>query len=143
MTFNIKIGLLIGLTYWISPVLAPFPPCSPFTFLNKLIDFNSLTSDLSPFHPVQECPFEDPTDAPLEMQFFLANDPVWAFNTLLDEIIWFFEKGIPRLLRMTLGLEEFEFDLDILTGETESFQQFGRETRKTEFFFKDIPNEKK
>ena len=70
-----------------------------------------------------------------ELQFFSANDPVWALNTLIDEQIWIMEKGIPRLLRRILTGEEFEVDLDILTGETESFQHLGRDTRKTKSFF--------
>ena len=31
------------------------PPCSPLIFINKLVESNSLTSDLHPFYPVPPC----------------------------------------------------------------------------------------
>ena len=30
------------------------------------------------------------------------------------ELVWFLKTGFPRMLRMFLGLEQFEFDLGIL-----------------------------
>ena len=43
------------------PVTAPFPPCSPLTFINRVVQSSNLSSDLHPYYPVPPCGYRGGT----------------------------------------------------------------------------------
>ena len=43
------------------PVTAPFPPCSPLTFINRVVQSSNLSSDLHPYYPVPPCTYRGGT----------------------------------------------------------------------------------
>lgn len=85
----------------IHPTVAPIPPCSPLTFINKLVESDEaawLLRDL-PGHPVPPCPYPDPSQATLDersvLYFFLSN-PQRILNELRREGDFWSQRGLAR-----------------------------------------------
>lgn len=134
--------LLLHLLTCIVPIRAPLPPCTPFLFLNKLVEANNWSSDMNPYYPVRPCPYQNPRKAPLRMQFAIFNPPKVLLNHIGTELNWLVHKGIPRGMRMLLGRERFRVNSKILregphrhyTG-SERRQQFGHNSVKTKQYY--------
>lgn len=122
---------------------APLPPCTPFLFINKLVESNNWSSDMNPYYPVKPCPYQNPRDAPLKLQFASAHGPGFLMNHAAAELGWFLKTGLPRAMRMLMGREKFQMNRNILkegynrhhTG-NERVQHFGRKTYKSKSYFK-------
>ena len=122
---------------------APLPPCTPFLFVNKLVESNNWSSDMNPYYPVRPCPYEDPRKAPLNLQFVLFSGPKKLMEHLTTELSWFMKTGLPRAVRMLTGKEKFLVNENIFnegynrhyTG-TERVQHFGRNTFKSKKYYK-------
>ena len=98
---------LLVLVLHTPPVPAPFPPCSPLFFLNKVIESNNWSSDLQGYYPVKPCPYRDPKRAPSRLRFIWANPPSLWWDHIFREGLWFIFVGIPRAAKMLLGKEKF------------------------------------
>jgi hypothetical protein len=97
------------------------PPCSPFSFINKLVESNSFTSDLHPYYPVPPCRHGSPAAA------LAAGDAASVLGTgprgiardparhLLWELAWLLATGLPRKLALLTGREQLQVDGRILT----------------------------
>ena len=110
--------IIIFSIFFMPGVFAPVPRCSPFAFfINKLMEANSLTSDMNPYFPVPACEYGGPFQAmwagDYDSVFVLAN-PGNIPRHNLYELTWIVLKGWPRLQRILAGEEEFEFDPNIL-----------------------------
>ena len=122
---------------------APLPPCTPFLFVNKMVESNNWSSDMNPYYPVRPCPYKNPRDAPLRLQFAIFNGPDTLMKHVSTELGWFLKKGLPRAMRMLTGKERFVVNNRILkeghhrhyTG-YERKQHFGRKTYKTKGYYK-------
>ena len=137
VAFGLWNGLLLTL---VSSVTAPLPPCTPFLWLNKFVESNNWSSDMSPFYPIEPCPFEDPSQAPLHLQYAIAS-PKRLVHQLTNEFSWLVTKGIPRAVKMLKGQEKFRVDLRIRQEGHQKHhtdqprrQHFGRKTYKTKDF---------
>lgn len=89
----------------IGEIVAPIPPCSPFRFVNEVVESRELKwlfRDL-PSHPTaKKCPYPNKFQAPIEEQSLLAyliKDPNRITKEIRDETTWFAEKGLGRINR--------------------------------------------
>ena len=122
---------------------APLPPCTPFLFINKMVESNNWSSDMNPYYPVKPCPYKNPRDAPLKLQFASAHGPGFLLSHAAAELGWFMKTGLPRAMRMLMGKEKFKMNSNIMkegyhrhyTG-NERVQHFGRRTNKSKSYFK-------
>ena len=84
-------------------ITAPFPPCSPLTFINKMVESNSLTSDLHPYYPVPPCQYQAGTLEALAKHdlenVFIQDLP----RNIAYEVAWAAGTGIPRLVSAIQG----------------------------------------
>ena len=78
---------------------APLPPCTPFLFINKMVESNNWSSDMNPYYPVRPCPYKDPSKAPLRLQFAVFSGPKTLINHVTTELSWFMKTGLPRAVR--------------------------------------------
>ena len=81
--FEFQILALFG-----TSIIAPLPPCSPFLFVNKMIESNNWSSDMNPFYPVKPCPYKDPSKAPHHMRFVTDNGKKFLIDHIQQELAW-------------------------------------------------------
>jgi hypothetical protein len=104
--------------------------------INKMMESNNWSSDLSPYYPVEPCPYANPNDAPANLRFLVASGQDLG-DIATSEISWMLRKGIPRAGRMISGRERFVQDPRILREGYHSAartSQFGRNTFKTRYY---------
>ena len=98
---------VVGLTILclVGQITAPIPPCSPFRFVNDVIESPELAwlfHDL-PGHPTaRRCPYPSRFQAPIEEQSLIAyliKDPNRITKEVRDEATWFADKGLSRINR--------------------------------------------
>ena len=65
----------VGILHLVTDVIAPLPPCTPFLWVNKMIESNNWTSDMNPYYPVKPCPYKDPDKAPPRLRFAIFSGP--------------------------------------------------------------------
>merc|ERR1719350_1381753 len=109
------------LIFWVffalfGSTIAPLPPCTPFLWVNKMVESNNWSSDMNPYYPVKPCPYRDPDKAPLRMRFAIFSGPRKLMYHIGTEVFWLFTKGklnnifftgLPRAARMIMGREKF------------------------------------
>jgi len=98
-------------------VPAPVPRCSPFIVINKVVEWQSWSSDMNPFFPVPPCEYGGPLQALLAGDMnavFLMDEPELIPRHNTYEFIWFLKTGYARLRRMLQKKEKFDFDFKIL-----------------------------
>ena len=78
----------------IGSVIGPLPPCTPFLWVNKMVESNNWSSDMNPYYPVKPCPYRDPDKAPLHMRFAIFHGPQKLMYHIGTELFWFFTKGM-------------------------------------------------
>jgi len=124
---------LVGLFLLVRGVPAPVPRCSPFLIINKVVEWQSWSSDMNPFFPVPPCEYGGPLQALLEgdMQaVFLMDEPELIPRHNTYEFLWFLRTGYARLMRMLKKKEPFEYDFNILR---EGYDQSSERARTTQF----------
>lgn len=122
----------LALLCMVAPVPAPVPPCSPWIIINKLVEWNSFTSDSNAQFPVGQCKYSGPIEALLEGDtdaVFLLNAPEKIPRHNIYELVWFLKTGFTRMKRMMLGLEPFVYDFGILF---EGYKHYTPRTRDTQ-----------
>ena len=92
-----KFQIVVVICFFPSPGCAPFPPCSPLTFVNKLIESNNFSSDLHPYYPIPPCQYQGGT-----LEALAKNDLDAVFiedipRHIMYEATWVAGTGIPRL----------------------------------------------
>ena len=115
--YFVKATFLLLLVLLVKQVPAPVPRCSPWIIINKLVEWNSLWSDSNAYFPVGPCEYGGPIGALLAGDtdaVFLLNQPEKIPRHNLYEFVWFLKTGLLRGIRMMLGLEPFEADINIL-----------------------------
>lgn len=98
-------------------VFAPVPRCSPYLLINKLMEWNSWSSDMNPYFPVPPCEHGGPMQAIMKGDYksvFVLADPEIVPRHNLHEIIWFMKTGYTRLRRILKNKEPIDYDFDIL-----------------------------
>ena len=98
----------------ISPIISPFPPCSPLTFINKITESNSFSSDLHPYYPIPPCQYSGGTlEALIRKDFdsvFIKDIP----RHVAYEVAWAVGTGIPRLMSALSGQYRVEMNKNIV-----------------------------
>ena len=117
----------------ISWVTAPFPPCSPLIFINKLVESNSLTSDLHPYYPVPPCQYRGGTLEALSRHdldsVFIQDLP----RHIAWELAWAAGTGVPRLVSALRGQFSVKVDGDILAELTNGARSVSRQKHCHDF----------
>eukprot|EP00093_Oithona_nana_P010771 10771.XXX_337988_333014_1 [CDS] Oithona nana genome sequencing. len=133
------VGLLLHL---IKDAVAPLPPCTPFLWVNKMVESNNWSSDMNSYYPVLPCPYADPRQAPLHLQYAVFSGPLKLMEHVATEVGWFFTKGFPRMARMLVGREKFKVNNRILREghrrhhtRNPRRRHFGRRTHKTKAYY--------
>ena len=136
--FHVYFQLWVVSTQFMGSVVAPLPPCTPFLWVNKMVESNNWSSDMNPYYPVKPCPYKDPNKAPLNMRFAVFSGPLKLFEHVATELGWLITKGIPRAIRMMTGREQFKVNQNILNEghsrhytNTPRTQHFGRKSSKS------------
>jgi len=146
MVERIRNCLKVGILHLVTDVIAPLPPCTPFLWVNKMIESNNWTSDMNPYYPVKPCPYKDPDKAPPRLRFAIFSGPKKLLYHVGTELKWFFTTGFPRLTRMMVGREKFRMNPKILregqsshhTEKTRT-RHFGRKTYKSKAYYPNYP----
>ena len=104
LTFVPGLLLVVVVAFVLDPVVAPIPPCSPFKWINKVVESEELAWLLHDFpsHPVPPCRYEHDHEAPLEEQSLLAyflKDTTRIEDELRSESNFWSQKGLSRLNR--------------------------------------------
>ena len=81
----------VGILHLVTDVIAPLPPCTPFLWVNKMIESNNWTSDMNPYYPVKPCPYKDPDKAPPRLRFAVFSGP----KTLLYHVVSWIVEFLP------------------------------------------------
>ena len=110
-----KFQIVVVICFFPSPGCAPFPPCSPLTFVNKLIESNNFSSDLHPYYPIPPCQYQGGT-----LEALAKNDLDAVFiedipRHIMYEAAWVAGTGIPRLMEVITGNYDVQFNKNILS----------------------------
>eukprot|EP00088_Acartia_fossae_P045731 TRINITY_DN49282_c0_g1_i1.p1 TRINITY_DN49282_c0_g1~~TRINITY_DN49282_c0_g1_i1.p1 ORF type:complete len:201 (+),score=40.49 TRINITY_DN49282_c0_g1_i1:46-648(+) len=130
---------ILFLLTFLSSAYAPVPRCSPFFIINKLMEWNSWTSDMNPYFPVPPCEHGGPMQAVLAGDYrsvFIMDTPEIIPRHNLHELIWYMKTGYSRLRRMMKNKEPLEFDFNIMREGFDHYtpkirtKQMGHETER-------------
>ena len=107
--------IVVVICFFSSPGCAPFPPCSPLTFVNKLIESNNFSSDLHPYYPIPPCQYQGGT-----LEALAKNDLDAVFiedipRHIMYEAAWVAGTGIPRLMEVIAGNYDVKLNKNILS----------------------------
>ena len=101
----------------IETVIAPLPPCTPFLWVNKMVESNNWSSDMNPYYPVKPCPYSNPNKAPLHMRFAIFSGPAKLMYHVGTELLWFFTTGSknPTFTMEKEAIVQFDIKISSLT----------------------------
>ncbi|XP_023346755.1 uncharacterized protein LOC111715638 [Eurytemora carolleeae] len=125
--------ILILLAVNLPGVPAPVTRCSPFIIINKVVEWQSWSSDMNPYFPVPPCEYGGPLQAILAGDMnavFLLDEPELIPRHNTYEFLWFLKTGYTRLQRMLAKKEPFEYDFNILR---EGYDHHSETSRRTQF----------
>ena len=107
-----------------------------------MVESNNWSSDMNSYYPVLPCPYADPRQAPLHLQYAVFSGPLKLMEHVATEVGWFFTKGFPRMARMLVGREKFKVNNRILREghrrhhtRNPRRRHFGRRTHKTKAYY--------
>lgn len=115
--YRVFATLLVVIAALVRPVPAPVPRCSPLYLINKVVEFTNIFSDSNPYFPVPPCEYGGPVGAlaagdldAVFVSYRKANVP----RHNIYEFFWFWKTGLPRIIRMIKGQQQFYADKNIL-----------------------------
>ena len=111
------LSLFILVCHQLVPVPAPVPRCSPLIIINKLVESTNAFSDSNPYFPVPPCEYGSPLAALKAGDYdavFISARKQNVPRHNIYEFFWFLKTGLPRIIRMIKGEQQFYADKNIL-----------------------------